>query len=65
MKGIGMPINHNKMERITLSFTACHYLVRVGAGPPRHDGEGNSAHDNYLAGLRKTYLREPSSLDRP
>lgn len=62
-----MLIKHNKTERSgsSLSFTACYYPVRVGAGPPRHDGEGNSAHDNYLAGLREIYLREPSSLDKP
>ena len=60
-----MRIKHNKTERIIALLSACYYLVRVGADPTRHDGERNSAHDNYLAGLRKTYLREPSSLDRP
>lgn len=42
--------------------------MRVGAGPPRHDGEGNSAHDKTFqegAKLIYAYLREPSSFDRP
>mgnify|MGYP003619276994 CR=1 len=49
MMGIGTPINHNKMERI---FTLLYCLLLPCARAHcflRHDGEGNSAHNKYLA----------------
>ena len=64
MMGIGMPINHNKMERI-ITLLYCLLLCAWALARPAMTAKGTAPTTNYLAALSKTYLREPSSFDRP
>ena len=64
MMGIGMPINHNKMERI-ITLLYCLLLCAWALARPAMMAKGTAPTTNYLTGLRKSYLREPSNFDRP
>lgn len=64
MMGIGMPIKHNKMERI-IALLYCLLLCAWALARPAMTAKGTAPTTNYLAALSKTYLREPSSFDRP
>ncbi len=59
-----MPIKHNKMERI-ITLLYCLLLCAWALARPAMKAKGTAPTTNYLAGLRKTYLREPSNFDRP
>ena len=64
MMGIGMPIKHNKTERI-IALLYCLLLCAWALARPAMTAKGTAPTTNYLAALSKTYLREPSSFDRP
>ncbi len=59
-----MPIKHNKMERI-IALLYCLLLCAWALARPAMTAKGTAPTTNYLAALSKTYLREPSSFDRP
>lgn len=59
-----MPIKHNKMERI-IALLDCLLLCAWAPARPAMTAKGTAPTTNYLAALSKTYLREPSSFDRP
>ena len=59
-----MPIKHNKTERI-IALLDCLLLCAWALARPAMTAKGTAPTTNYLAALSKTYLREPSSFDRP
>ena len=59
-----MPINHNKTERI-ITLLYCLLLCAWALARPAMTAKGTAPTTNYMAGLRKIYLREPSNFDRP